>query len=108
MIPPYFTQRAIARVESTGVTVNGTTNVQFSFRSHPRINAPYNGIVIVRLGQAIPSGTTTTLPIVFNSGNGAITVTKKNDLPLTVADISGTGIYLFYYNSETGVVQKVL
>lgn len=108
MIPPYFTQRAIARIESAAVTVNGTTNVQFSFRPHPRINAPYNGIVIVRLAQAVPAGTTDTLPVIFNSGSGAVTVTKENDTPLTVADIPGTGIYLFYYNSETGVVQKIL
>jgi hypothetical protein len=48
----------------------------------------------------MPSGTTDTLPIVFTSGGGSVAeVTTFNGDPVTVADIPGTGIYLFWYES---------
>lgn len=109
MIPAYYLQQAIARVESVAVTVNGTTNVQFSFRPHRFLDTRYNGIVIIDLAQAIPEGTTDTLPIVFNAGTGTTdsNVKKRGGANLTVADLDGTGIYQFYYNSETKALQLI-
>lgn len=103
-IPAYYVQRQIARVESTSVASDGT-NVVYSFRSHPFITAPYNGIVIIKL-QAPPT-LTTPEPIVFNSGDGNKAVVGYNNVALTSADISGAGVYLFYYDSSTGVIQLI-
>ena len=104
MIPAIFMANigGIPRVESTGVVV-GTESVVFSFRtlSYPR--RPFNGIVLVRLNQPIPTGTTATLPIVFNSQ----AVTTYNGEPLTVEDVAGTGVYLFYYDSASGTLQLI-
>ena len=107
MIPAYFMANinGIPRIESTGVVV-GTDSVVFNFRSHNYIRGPFNGLVLVRLNQAIPAGTTATLPIVFNSGN-AQPVTTYDGEDLTVADIAGTGVYLFYYDSASATLQLI-
>jgi hypothetical protein len=109
MIPAYFMANihGIPRIESTGVVV-GTENVTFSFRSHNFLRRPFNGIVLVRLNQPIPTGTATDLPIVFNSGGtNSQTVTTYNGVDLTVADFAGTGVYLFYYDSASGTLQLI-
>ena len=104
MIPAIFMANigGIPRVESTGVVV-GTESVVFSFRSLNYPRRPFNGIVLVRLNQPIPAGTTATLPIVFNSQ----AVTTYDGEPLTVADVAGTGVYLFYYDSASGTLQLI-
>lgn len=104
MIPAIFMANigGIPRVESTGVVV-GAESVVFSFRTLNYQRRPFNGIVLVRLNQLIPTGTTATLPIVFNSQ----AVTTYNGEPLTVADVAGTGVYLFYYDSASGTLQLI-
>lgn len=109
MIPAYFMANinGIPRIESTGVTV-GTESVVFSFRGHNFLRRPFNGIVLVRLNQPIPTGTATDLPIVFNSGaTSSQAVTTYNGAELTVADFAGSGVYLFYYDSASGTLQLV-
>lgn len=60
----------------------------------------------VRLNQAIPTGTTTTLPIVFTSGGGnPQRLTGFNGADITVAQISGTGIYLCWFEHTTNTLQ---
>jgi hypothetical protein len=65
-------------------------------------------LVIVRLAQEIPAGTTDTLPIQFTSGGGNIqAVTTFGGTAVTVADIPGTGVYLFWYESQTNTLQML-
>lgn len=83
-----------------------TTEVQFDFNNHRNIGAPFRGLLIVRLNQAIPTGTTTTLPIVFTSGGGnPQRLTGFNGADITVAQISGTGIYLCWFEHTTNTLQ---
>lgn len=95
----------IPALRSTAVTVN-TADVRFDFNSHPNVGRPFVGIIAVQIAQAIPTGTTATLPIVFttDSGNPA-TLTTYNGEEVTVADIPGTGVYLVWVNSQSGEVQ---
>ena len=73
-----------------------TTAVSFDFYNHKNIGRAFRGLLIVRLAQAIPTGTTDTLPIVFTSdGSNPTPVTTFNGDPVTVADIPGTGVYVF-------------
>lgn len=96
----------IPRIESASVTVNGTTDVRFSFSADVRFSNRYSGLVLVRLNQAIPTGTTATLPIAFVSPNGPVqAVTRYNGDAVTVADLAGTGIYLAYYEAATTTLQ---
>lgn len=96
ILPPFLNTNVngVPAISSNSVTV-GTTAVSYDFFNHRNIGAPFRGILIVRLNQAIPAGTTDTLEINFttNSGNAKM-LTKFDGEPVTVADIAGTGIYL--------------
>lgn len=87
-------------IASNSVTVN-TANVVFNFPNTGFANRPYIGTIFVNLAQAIPTGTTGTLPILFDS----TPVTKYNGDPLTVDDIPGTGIFQLWYDRSTGTLQ---
>lgn len=106
MIPPYYTQRAIPRIESTGVNVT-TDKVQYTFRSHTMLLAPFVGIIIVKLGQATPSTTVGTEQVFFNSGDTDTPVTKLGGEPLKAADLPGTGVYLFFYDAYGKTLQLI-
>lgn len=95
----------VPALRSTSVTV-GTADVRFDFNSHPNVGRPFVGIIAVQLAQAIPSGTTTTSPIIFTTdGGSAANLTTLNGDNVTVADITGTGVFLVWVNSDTGGVQ---
>lgn len=95
----------IPALRSNAVSVSAT-EVRFDFNSHRNVGRPFVGIVVVQLAQAIPDGTTTTLPVVFTTdGGNAANLTTYNGENVTVADIAGTGIYLVWVNTQTGDVQ---
>lgn len=106
VISPFImaNKNGIPRLESTGVTV-GTTNVRFSFRNHPFLSAPFSGLIVFRLAQAIPTGTTGTLPVVFDTNGATQALTTIGGADVTAADITGTGIYLCYYESASNTLQ---
>ena len=107
ILPAYInvTQTGIPTLRSLSVSV-GTTDVRFDFNNHRNVGRPFRGLLIVNLAQAIPAGTTDTLPIVFTTGGGNVaSLTTFNGDPITVADIPGTGIYLAWYESQTDSLQ---
>ena len=92
-------------LRSTAVAVSAT-DVRFDFNSHPNVGRPFVGIIIVQLAQAIPDGTTGTLPVVFTTeGGNATNLTTTNGANVTAADITGTGVYLVWVNTQSGDVQ---
>lgn len=92
-------------LRSTAVTV-GTTEVRFDFNAHRNVGRPFVGLVVVQLAQAIPAGTTTTLPIVFTTkGGNPANLTTYNGDNVTVADVAGTGVYLVFVDTQSGLVQ---
>ena len=105
-INPYImaNKNGIPRLESTGVAV-GASNVRFSFRSHPFLSAPFSGLILFRLAQPMPTGTTGTLPVVFDTNGSMQALTTLNGADVTAADIAGTGIYLCYYESGSNTLQ---
>ena len=58
--------------------------LEFYFDGNRLFSNSYSGLVLVKIDQAIPTGTTTTLPIIFNSTNGKQNVTTYNDADMTV------------------------
>ena len=93
-----------AAIASTGVVVN-TNNVVFSFKNHAFLNASYRGTIFVNLMQAIPTGTTGTLPILFETNGVTQAVTKFNGEALTVADVPGTGVVQLWFERDTNTLQ---
>ena len=107
LLPAYINvnQAGIPALSSTAVTITAN-DVRFDFRNHRNVGRAFRGILIVYLAQAVPTGTTDTLPIVFTSDSGnPKEVTTFNGDAVTVADIPGTGIYLFWYESQSDTLQ---
>ena len=107
ILPAYINvnQSGIPALRSLSVTV-GTNDVRFDFNNHRNIGRPFRGLLIINLAQSIPTGTTDTLPIVFTSGgDNATQLTTFNGDPVTVTEITGTGIYLVWYESQTNTLQ---
>ena len=59
-------RNGIPRIASTSVSVN-TADVTFNFSSDFTFSRNFSGLVLVKLDQSIPSGTTTTLPVLLSS-----------------------------------------
>ena len=92
-------------LRSTAINVTAT-DVRFDFNSHRNIGRPFVGLIVVQLAQPIPTGTTTTLPIVFTTEGGSpANLTTYNGANVTVADIAGTGVFLVWVNTQSGEVQ---
>ena len=107
LLPAYINvnQSGIPALRSLSVTV-GTNDVRFDFNNHRNVGRPFRGLLVINLAQVIPTGTTATLPIVFTSGGGSVAaLTTFNGDPVTVADITGTGIYLAWYESTSDSLQ---
>lgn len=61
------------------------------------------GYISIRLNTAIEA--TGTLPILFSVNGFTLPLTGLNGVPITVADLNQTGIYLIYYNKSTKTLQ---
>jgi hypothetical protein len=92
-------------LRSTAVNVTAT-DVRFDFNSHTNVGRPFVGLIVVQLAQAIPTGTTGTLPVLFTTeGGNPANLTTVAGANVTAADITGTGVYLVWVDSQSGVVQ---
>lgn len=103
----FFSNReGIPRIETDSVVV-GTSSVDFTVTSRRVFGNRFSGLILVKMSQTIPSGTTTTLPLTLKSASGVKNITTYNGANVTVADYNGAGIYLMYYDSNTGVLQLI-
>lgn len=90
-------------IESQSVTASATA-VTYTFNSFR--NAPFTGLLLADLQQPIPTGTATTLPVMF----GSVQVLASNGEQATVADLGGANarsLLLLYYNSRTNRLQLI-
>lgn len=97
----------IPAISSQSVSVNtaGDT-VTYDFINHPTTGGPFRGWITVRLAQAVPTGTADTAEVVFSTEGGNPTPAYGYDNePLTIANLRGTGVYLFWYEGQTRYLQ---
>lgn len=109
LLPAYINvnRAGIPALRSTAVTVTAN-DVRFDFNSHPNVGRPFAGLIVINLAQTIPAGTTDTLPIVFTTNGGsAANVTIAGGNNLTVADFSGSGVYVVWVETQSGTVQLI-
>ena len=100
-------RNGIPRIATNSVSV-GTTSVSFLVPSNPAFSNSYNGLILLKMEQEIPSGTTTTLPIELTSTlGGSKTITVLGGADYTVANYL-TGIHLAYHESNTGTLQILI
>lgn len=109
ILPAYINvnKHGIPTISSTSVKVTDS-NVVFQFNPHKEVGFPFRGLIIVRLDQSIPESTTASLPIMFSaSPYRAVELTEKGGAAVTAADITSTGIYLCWYESQTNTLQLI-
>lgn len=90
-------------LRTNGVTVSADT-VDFSlgFRRIPAV-----GYLTVNIADAIPTGTTGTLPVRFTLNGNTRSVTTFGGDNLTAADVVGTGVITLFYDWYNGILTVV-
>ena len=63
------------------------------------------GMMLVRIGQSIPEGTTDTLPVTLTLDGNTRNLTFFNGTEVTVADLTGTGVLLVFNDKFNGILQ---
>ena len=99
----YVNINGVPTIESRSVVVSDTS-VDFKFNPDWD-RRPFRGLILVNLSEEIPTGTTTTLPIRFSMAGTTSNVTVAGGDNLTVADLPGVGVYLFYYDRFSDTLQ---
>ncbi len=90
-------------LRTSQVTV-GTDTVDFAlgFRRIPPV-----GYITVNIANAIPTGTTGTLPVRFTLNGNSRNLIFFGGTNVTAADLAGTGIVTFFYDWYAGILQLV-
>lgn len=98
----------VSEIPTTAVNVT-TTNVTFVLPNHAFYGKPYKGYFTLKVNNAIPTGTTTTLPVQLQANNVAVPLTLLGGAAATVANlgIPGTGAVLVYYDESSQLLQLV-
>lgn len=91
----------IPYLRTTGVTV-GTETVDFTL-GFRRI-APV-GYITINVADAIPEGTTGTLPVRFTLNGQTRALTSFGGAAVTAADMAGVGIVQVFYDWYNGILQ---
>lgn len=96
----------ISEIPVTSVSVT-TTEVVLNLPNHAFYGKPYKGYFTLKMNAAIPTGTTTTLPLQLQANGVAVNLTLLGGTQATVADIGipGTGVIPVYYDKETNLLQ---
>lgn len=91
----------IPYLRTTGVTV-GSDSVDFTlgFRRIPPV-----GYLTINIANAIPEGTTGTLPVQFTLNGQTRALTSFGGVSVTAADLTGAGIVQVFYDWYNGILQ---
>ncbi len=99
----YANINGIPCIEARSVAV---TDTSVDFRFNPDWDRrPFRGLLLVYLSEAIPEGTTATLPVRFSMAGTTSNVTVAGGDNLTAADLPGVGVYLVYYDRFSDMLQ---
>jgi len=90
-------------LSTTGVTATEeSVNFSLGFRSIQPV-----GYITIRIANAIPSDTTETLPVNITLNGTTRALTLFNGTPVTVADLTGTGVILVFNDRFNGILQMM-
>lgn len=100
----FVNRRGIPLIESSTIAVNDDNVViTLPHRAFRFLND--KGIFLFRLNQAIPEGTTETLPIVFSVNEFTQPLTNVGGTAITVEQLPGAGVYVIYYDKDCNLMQ---
>lgn len=101
----YVNINGIPTIKTQSVTVSDTA---VTFKFAPDFDGrPFRGLILVYISEAIPEGTTATLPVQFSMAGTTSTLTVAGGDNVTVADLPGTGIYLVYFDRWADTLQML-
>ena len=101
----YCNINGIPTIKTQTVTVSDTA---VTFKFAPDFDGrPFRGLILVYISEAIPEGTTTTLPVQFSMAGTTSNVTVAGGANVTVADLPGVGIYLVYFDRWADTLQLI-
>lgn len=93
----------IPYISTSGVSVtDASVDFSLGFRRIPRI-----GQFAIRIANAIPEGTTGTLPVQITLNGTTRPLTFFGGTPVTAADLAGTGVVEVWYDFFEGILQVV-
>lgn len=88
-------------LRTSGVSVSTeTVDFRLGFRRIPSL-----GYISINIADAIPDGTTGTLPVRFTLNGNTRNLTFFGGENVTAADITGTGIITVFYDYFNGILQ---
>lgn len=96
-----FANGNIPYLEVSNITV-GTAAVDLAM-GFRRI--PATGILLIRLPQSIPAGTSEALPVTLTLNGNTRQLTFFGGSNVTVADLTGTGVLLVFNDKYNGILQ---
>ena len=101
----YVNINGIPTIKTQTITVSDTA---VTYKFAPEIDGrPFRGSILVYISEAIPTGTTTTLPVQFSMAGTTSNVTVAGGANVTVADLPGVGIYLVYFDRWADTLQLI-
>jgi hypothetical protein len=96
-----FANGNIPYLEVTNITV-GTAAVDLAM-GYRRVPTP--GILLIRIPQSIPAGTTGTLPVTLTLNGNTSQLTFFGGENVTVEDVTGTGVLMVLNDKYNGILQ---
>ena len=101
----YININGIPTIKTQTVVVS---DAAVTFKFAPDFDGrPFRGLILVYISEAIPDGTTTTLPVQFSMAGTTSNVTVAGGANVTVADLPGVGIYLVYFDRWADTLQLI-
>jgi hypothetical protein len=101
----YVNINGVPTIKTRAVVVSDTA---VTFKFAPDFDGrPFRGMILVYISEAIPDGTTATLPIQFSMAGITSTITFAGGTNVTVADLPGVGIYLVYFDRWADTLQML-
>ena len=101
----YININGIPTIKTQTVVVSDTA---VTYKFAPDFDGrPFRGLILVYISEAIPTGTTTTLPVQFSMAGTTSNVTVAGGAVVTVADLPGVGIYLVYFDRWADTLQLI-
>ena len=89
----------------TTTPVVGTSNVLITLPNHIFRFLGQKGEITINFNSVIPSGTTTTLPILVSVNNQTLALTNSVGTALTVASIANTLTFDAYFDKQLNVIR---
>lgn len=95
--------QGIPYLQTTNITVSDTAvDFALGFRRIQPV-----GLFTVRVANAIPTGTTETLPITLTLNGTARSLTFFGGAAVTAADLQGIGVFLVFNDRFNGILQII-